>query len=86
MCSKTLIKVRRVAASPDSWCRTSVLFEKSTKESGRPGEMNDKRPETVFGKGVSWSPTPQKSRAMVGERVGGITAFGEVGQGRVCQS
>ena len=35
------------------------------KKSGRPGEMNDKRLETVFGKSVSCNPTPQKSRAMI---------------------
>ena len=39
--------------------------------------------KVVFGKGVSWSPTPQKSRAMVNEDVSGITAFGGTGQGRL---
>ena len=37
--------------------------------------MDDKSPETVFGKSVSRSPTPQKSHAMVNEKVSGIIAF-----------
>ena len=48
--------------------------------------MKSSCPETVFGKGVSWSPKPEKSRVKVNKKVGGITAFGGARQGRVCQS
>ena len=64
----------KVGAGPRS-------FETSKKECGRPGEMSDKHPETVFGKGVSWSHTPQRVVRWSTRKVGRITALGGAGPG-----
>ena len=51
-------KIRKSAAN--AWSRRVMLQVHLKKE-----EMNDKRPGTVFWKGVSWSPHTSKIRAMV---------------------
>ena len=63
-------------------CHLKVEVGGTPKKKGeRPGEKEDMRPEMVFGKGAH-----TLNRAMVNEKIGGITASGRTGQGRVCQN
>ena len=85
--ARSLMKGRHVAASPESWYRTKVLWEVNAGVLA-PRRNEWQTPATVFGKSVSRSPSLKKKESCNGreENAGWATAWSGAAQGGVCQS